>query len=75
MQGHCVGIDLMLVEVVDLAICAHSTRFSHAEQRLGLAGNTFNLASLIVAYGPRRPAGCCCSATSSTATRQRRSVS
>ena len=74
-QGHCVGIDLMLVEVVDLAICAHSTRFSHAEQRLGLAGNTFNLASLIVAYGPRRPAGCCCSATSSTATRRRRSVS
>ncbi len=53
-HGHCVGIGLFLVEVVDLAICAHSTRFSHAEQRLGLAGNTFNLATLIVLYGPKR---------------------
>ena len=53
-QGHCVGIGLYLVEVVDLAICAHTSRFSHAEQRLGLAGNTFNLASLIVAYGPKK---------------------
>jgi enoyl-CoA hydratase len=53
-QGHCVGIGLMLVEVVDLAICAHSARFSHAEQRLGLAGNTFQLASLIVLYGPKK---------------------
>ncbi len=53
-HGHCVGIGLFLVEVVDLALCAHSTRFSHAEQRLGLAGNTFNLATLIVLYGPKR---------------------
>ena len=53
-HGHCVGIGLYLVEVADLAICAHSTRFSHAEQRLGLAGNTFNLATLIVALGPKK---------------------
>lgn len=53
-HGHCVGIGIYLVEVVDLAICAHSTRFSHAEQRLALAGNTFHLASQIVAYGPKK---------------------
>jgi enoyl-CoA hydratase len=53
-HGHCVGIGIFLVEVADLAICAHSTRFSHAEQRLGLAGNTFNLATLIVMYGPKK---------------------
>lgn len=53
-HGHCVGIGIYLVEVVDLAICAHSTRFSHSEQRLALAGNTFHLASQIVAYGPKK---------------------
>ena len=53
-HGHCVGIGMYLVEVADLAICAQSTRFSHAEQRLGLAGNTFNLATLIVTYGPKK---------------------
>jgi len=53
-HGHCVGIGMYLVEVADLALCAHSTGFSHAEQRLGLAGNTFNLATLIVAYGPKK---------------------
>jgi enoyl-CoA hydratase/carnithine racemase len=53
-HGHCVGIGMFLVEVADLAICAHSSRFSHAEQRLGLAGNAFNLATLIVAYGPKK---------------------
>lgn len=53
-HGNCVGIGIMLVEVADLALCAHSTRFSHAEQRLGLAGNTFNLATLIVMYGPKK---------------------
>lgn len=53
-HGHCVGIGIFLVEVCDLAICAHTTRFSHAEQRLGLAGNTFNLATLIVLYGPKK---------------------
>jgi enoyl-CoA hydratase len=53
-QGHCVGIGIYLVEVVDLAICGESARFSHAEQRLALAGNTFHLASQIVAYGPKK---------------------
>ncbi|MDH4147412.1 MAG: enoyl-CoA hydratase/isomerase family protein [Acidimicrobiia bacterium] len=53
-HGHCVGIGMYLVEVADLAICADSTRFSHAEQRLGLAGNTFNLATLIVTLGPKK---------------------
>ncbi len=53
-HGHCVGMGMFLVEVSDLALCAHSTRFSHAEQRLGLAGNTFNLATLIVLYGPKK---------------------
>ncbi|MFN0029611.1 MAG: enoyl-CoA hydratase/isomerase family protein [Acidimicrobiales bacterium] len=53
-QGHCVGIGIYLVEVCDLAICANSTRFSHAEQRLALAGNTFHLASQILAYGPKK---------------------
>ncbi|MEZ5232414.1 MAG: enoyl-CoA hydratase/isomerase family protein [Acidimicrobiales bacterium] len=53
-HGHCVGIGMFLVEVADLALCAHDTRFSHTEQRLGLAGNTFNLAHLIVLYGPKK---------------------
>ena len=53
-HGHCVGIGMYLVEVADLALCANSSKFSHAEQRLGLAGNTFNLATLIVAYGPKK---------------------
>lgn len=53
-HGHCVGIGMFLVEVADLAVCADTTRFSHSEQRLGLAGNTFNLATLIVAYGPKK---------------------
>ncbi len=53
-HGHCVGIGMYLVEVADLALCAHSTRFSHAEQRLGLAGNTFHLPTLILAYGPKK---------------------
>lgn len=53
-HGNCVGIGIMLVEVCDLALCAHTTRFSHAEQRLALAGNTFNLATLILMYGPKK---------------------
>ena len=43
-----------VVEVADLAISAHTARFSHAEQRLGLAGNTFHLPTLIVKYGPKK---------------------
>ena len=53
-QGHCVGIGIYLVEVCDLAICANSVRFSHSEQRLALAGNTFHLANLILTYGPKK---------------------
>ncbi|MFN0091528.1 MAG: enoyl-CoA hydratase/isomerase family protein [Acidimicrobiales bacterium] len=53
-HGHCVGIGIYLVEVVDLALCAHSARFSHSEQRLALAGNTFHLANQIIAYGPKK---------------------
>jgi enoyl-CoA hydratase len=53
-HGACVGIGIYLVEVVDLAICAHSTRFSHSEQRLGLAGNTFHLANQVLSYGPKK---------------------
>ena len=37
-HGVCTGAGLYLVELVDLAIAADSARFSHAEQRLGLAG-------------------------------------
>jgi len=53
-HGMCTGAGLYLVELVDLAVAADTARFSHAEQRLGLAGNTFNLATLIVAFGPKK---------------------
>ena len=53
-HGHCVGIGIYLVEVVDLALCADTTRFSHAEQRLALAGNTWHLAGQILTYGPKK---------------------
>jgi enoyl-CoA hydratase len=53
-QGVCTGAGLYLVELVDLAICADSARFSHAEQRFGLAGNTWHLNTQILEYGPKR---------------------
>jgi enoyl-CoA hydratase len=53
-HGVCTGAGLYLVELVDLAICADTTRFSHAEQRFGLAGNTWHLNSQIITYGPKR---------------------
>ncbi|MFE2429319.1 enoyl-CoA hydratase/isomerase family protein [Streptomyces sp. NPDC059373] len=53
-QGVCVGAGLYLAELVDLAICADTARFSHAEQRLGLAGNTWHLNTQIIKYGPKR---------------------
>lgn len=53
-HGHCTGVGLYLVELVDLAIAADTTRFSHAEQRLGLAGNTWHLNSQILAYGAKK---------------------
>jgi len=53
-HGVCTGAGLYLVELVDLAIAADDTRFSHAEQRLGLAGNTWHLNTQILQYGPKR---------------------
>lgn len=53
-HGHCTGVGLYLVELVDLAIAAHDTRFSHAEQRLGLAGNTWHMNSQILMYGAKK---------------------
>lgn len=53
-QGVCIGAGLYLVELVDLAICADNARFSHAEQRFGLAGNTWHLNTQILKYGPKR---------------------
>jgi enoyl-CoA hydratase len=53
-QGVCMGAGLYLVELVDLAIAADDVRFSHAEQRLGLAGNTWHLNTQILQYGPKK---------------------
>jgi enoyl-CoA hydratase len=53
-HGACTGAGLYLVELVDLAIAADTTRFAHAEQRLGLAGNTWHLNTQILQYGPKR---------------------
>ena len=53
-HGHCTGAGLYLVELVDLAIAAEDAQFSHAEQRLGLAGNTWHLNTQILLYGPKK---------------------
>jgi len=53
-HGVCTGAGLYLVELTDLAIAADTARFSHAEQRLGLAGNTWQLNTEILLYGPKR---------------------
>ena len=53
-HGVCFGVGLYLVELVDLAICAQDTRFGHVEQRLGLAGNTWHLNTMVLTYGPKR---------------------
>lgn len=53
-QGTCTGAGLYLVELVDLALSADTARFSHAEQRLGLAGNTWHLNTQILKYGPKK---------------------
>ena len=53
-HGHCTGAGLYLVELVDLAIAAENTQFSHAEQRLGLAGNTWHLNTQIQLYGAKK---------------------
>ena len=53
-HGHCTGAGLYLVELVDLAIASEDARFSHAEQRLGLAGNTWHLNTQILTYGAKK---------------------
>jgi enoyl-CoA hydratase len=53
-HGWCTGVGLYLVELVDLAIAADDTQFSHAEQRLGLAGNTWHLNTQIIMYGQKK---------------------
>jgi enoyl-CoA hydratase len=53
-HGTCTGAGLYLVELVDLVVAADTTRFSHAEQRLGLAGNTWHLNTQILLYGVKR---------------------
>ena len=53
-QGVCMGAGLYLAELVDLVIAAEDARFSHAEQRLGLAGNTWHLNTQILTYGPKK---------------------
>ncbi|VTU30708.1 enoyl-CoA hydratase/isomerase family protein [Variovorax sp. PBL-E5] len=53
-HGHCTGVGMYLVELVDLAIAADDATFSHAEQRLGLAGNTWHLNSQILMYGAKK---------------------
>jgi enoyl-CoA hydratase len=53
-HGHCTGVGMYLVELVDLAIAADDASFSHAEQRLGLAGNTWHLNSQILMYGAKK---------------------
>ena len=53
-QGWCVGAGIYLVELVDLAICADDTRFSHAEQRLAFAGNSWQLNTELLTFGPKK---------------------
>jgi enoyl-CoA hydratase len=53
-HGVCTGVGLYLTELVDLALVAEDARFSHAEQRLGLAGNTWHLNTQILKYGPKK---------------------
>ena len=53
-QGHCIGAGFFLVELVDLAICADTASFSHAEQRLMGGGRSLILNAQILAYGPKR---------------------
>lgn len=53
-HGHCTGVGMYIVEMVDLAISEDTARFSHAEQRLGLAGNTWHMNSQILMYGAKK---------------------
>lgn len=53
-QGHCIGAGFFLTELVDLAICADTASFSHAEQRLMGGGRSLILNAQMLAYGPKR---------------------
>ena len=53
-HGQCTGVGIYIVELVDLAVAAVDTTFSHAEQRLGLAGNTWHMNSQILMYGAKK---------------------
>jgi enoyl-CoA hydratase len=53
-QGGCAGMGIYLAELVDLVICADTARFSHSEQRLGFAGNTWHLNTMLLQYGPKK---------------------
>ncbi|MBT2535476.1 enoyl-CoA hydratase/isomerase family protein [Arthrobacter sp. ISL-69] len=53
-QGAAVGFGMYLTELVDMVVCADNARFSHAEQRLGFAGNTWHLNMQILTYGPKK---------------------
>jgi enoyl-CoA hydratase/carnithine racemase len=53
-HGACAGMGIYLAELVDLVVCADTARFSHAEQRLGFAGNTWHLNTMLLQYGPKK---------------------
>ena len=53
-HGACAGMGVYLAELVDLVVCADTARFSHAEQRLGFAGNTWHLNTMLLQYGPKK---------------------
>jgi enoyl-CoA hydratase len=53
-HGNCTGVGIYIVELVDLAVAADDAQFSHAEQRLGLAGNTWHMNSQILMYGAKK---------------------
>lgn len=53
-HGWAVGMGMYMAELVDLVVCSDDAKFSHAEQRLGFAGNTWHLATEILLYGPKK---------------------
>lgn len=53
-QGAAVGMGMYVAELVDLVVCADTARFSHSEQRLGFAGNTWHINTMLLQYGPKK---------------------
>ncbi|WP_326522829.1 enoyl-CoA hydratase/isomerase family protein [Sphingomonas sp.] len=53
-QGYCVGAGAYIVECSDLAIAANDAKIGHPEQKMQLAGATYNTTWLILALGPRK---------------------